>query len=461
MWNLLGVLCGTAALAWLLFVRRSSACKILSASRWMVFSWGILLLVHCFSPITFYSLSVSWRVWIYSAAWVGTFAFADNVKFTFGITADSEIVPQKTVGYSTTSVRVCTLLAVLGGILLVYVNRDTLIASNANSVVAELRNSQLGGDDSSLLKTVATLLACGGLPVALLELCHAIRNQANISVRAGLGLLSYLVVTMSIGGRPGFVLATLSVFIAALSSVLLTGSGFAKFRKILVAGCLLAVISIGYIMFVVSTRTIGFTGGMDNKIELVNGLIATDLDPTFRESLRPLGSIGDTVIESFYYFGTQFEGLDYSLRHFGGPFGSGFTELPYLTRRVESTLGVAIIDPVFEAHNHMYEEINIFPHFFETAAESTYLDFGAVLSLPVVFLCGTLCRKARIRALHSGEATDIALQAILCSGAAWTIIISPFEEESWAFPLIWFLCIYAAVRILAIFSQHKRAPSEA
>ena len=89
----------------------------------------------------------------------------------------------------------------------------------------------------------------------------------------------------------------------------------------------------------------------------------------------------------------------------------------------------------------MFEKIGIFPHFFATAAQNTSLDFGPYLSIPFVFLCGALSQRARRRALLQKGPLQIAMQGLICTGAAWTIIFSPLLEQSWSFPLIWVIAI--------------------
>jgi hypothetical protein len=443
--NLLIVLVGTGVLMWVFLLQRPSPSKMLTASRWMLLAWGMLLLVHLTSPITFIVLHVSTSTWIYMGIWVAAFCLADNIGFKFRSTPRAVSVRRSPTEISSNAMRICATIAFIGACLLVFSHREAL-DSDAASLTAALRNTQLG-DDSGLLKTVATILACLGLPVALIEICRSVRDQTNVPIRAGVGLISYLSVTFISGGRPGFVMATVSVLIAMVSSVYLSGLGFAKFRKTILIGGAVATVSAGYIMFVVSTRSVGYKGDMDNKIRAVNLLFRSDLDPTFRESVRPMGIIGDTVIESYYYLGTQFPGLDYVLHNYKGPFGGGLTQVPYLTRRIESLFGVRILDPIDTAHNHILEKIGVFPHYFETGAEDTILDFGVFLSIPFVFFCGALSRRARIAALQSRSPVLIALQALICCGAAWTIIFSPFDEQSWSFPLLWFIGIRTFISV--------------
>ena len=441
MQNVLEVFIVTCIAAGLLFVRHPSAGKMLSASRWMLLSWSILLAVHCFSPITFIVMPVTWRTWLYAGFWVGTFILADNVRFSFFARSESVEQPRSGEICSRRSMRAYAALAVSGALLLIYTHRQAASSADSESVMSQLRDTQLEGDGMGMLGTVATVLACCGLVVALVETCRAVRDQRGIPLRAWFSLAAYLAVTILTGGRPGFVLGTLSLCIVAIASIQLSGLGFARFRKTLLAGGVVALASTGYIVFVVSTRTVGFAGDMDTKIALVNSLLGSSLDPQFRESLRPHGVIGDTVIESFYYLGPQFEGLDYGMQHYDGPHGGGLTEFPYLTRRIENLSGTKILDPINEAYNQMFEKIGIFPHFFATAAQNTSLDFGPFLSIPFVFVCGVLSRRTRLRALQQKAPMQIAMQGLICTGAAWTIIFSPLDEQSWSFPLIWVIVI--------------------
>jgi len=457
MWNVLGVLCGTVILAWALFIRRPSARKILSASRWMLLSWGVLFLVHCLSPITFYVLSVSWRAWAFSAVWVGTFVLADNIHFTFYTRPKPVPVAQQAVECSVRSMRVCAAFAVAGALLLAYTHRTAYTSDNSISLITQLRNAQVSGQDSGLLNTIASALACGGLPVTLIEVCRAVVKRSTIPLRGGFSLIAYLAVTIITGGRPGFILGTLSIIVALSASIYCSGLKFARFRKILVAGCLITVTSICGMIYVTSSRTSGFTGDTDRKIELLNRLLATDIDPGFRDSLRPFGVFGDSVIEMFYCLGTQFASIDSTLRYYQGPYGFGLVDLPFLTRRLESISGIVLAEPLNDANNRMFEKIGVWPHFFTSAAALTVEDFGVVLSIPFVFLCGVLSWQARFRALQSQTPFSIALQALICSGAAWTIIMSPSDEQTWAFPLMWFILIYVVHRITAFFQEPLRS----
>jgi hypothetical protein len=465
MWNLLAVLSGSIILAWLLFLRRPGAEKVLSASRWMLLAWGFLTLVHFASPIHYQTLRLSLSTWLYCGLWVGCFVLADNVRFTFGAKSMPMRSSAQCAKCPERMMQVLVLVAVVGAVLLIHIRMQTVASSDLASLLSDLRDTQIGGSDSGLAKTVATVLACLGLVVALIDTSNAVRTQCRPPLRAGIALLAYFAVTVSTGGRPGIVLGTVSLFVTVIASVYLAELGFAKFRALLVIGAVVVVTAFGYMMVVVSTRTNGWTGGMDNKVTVMNMMWASELEPGFRESLQRVGVVGDTVVESFYYISPQLYGLDHALHNYLGPFGMGGAQFPVIARRVESLFGIEILDPLNESDTRIFDRVGVSPHFFRTAVHTTFVDFGALLSVPFVFVCGVLTRRARLRALQSRAPFYVAFQALICCGVAWTIIYSPFAEQSWSFPLMWFVFIEVLIEgvypLLAFLSMPVRSAHDA
>ena len=438
MGNFIAVICGSGILIWVLFVRRPSARKILSASRWMLFTWGLLALVHAASPIRYLTFKLSLSTWLYCGVWIGTFLLGDNVRFSF-FSDNSSSKPRSFEEPSSSTIGVICVLALVGMIMLAYQSRAAV--NDDEALLAALRNTQLEGTDDGMFKTLATILACSGLVVALTDTSAAILRRSRPPLRALLGLISYLSVTFFTAGRPGVVLGALSVFTAVLASGYLTGAGRRAMRLVIITGVLIFAIGGAYIAAVVSTRTSGWAGGMDNKIDVMNLMEGSDLKPEFRDSLRPAGVLGDTIIESFYYLSPQLYGLEYADDHYHGPLGWGAMEFPYIARRIESISSSRIFEEIIDADARTYEDVGVSPHFFQTAVRTTNLDFGRILGLCFVFLCGVLSRRSRSRALETHSPFAIGCQALLCSGAAWTIIFSPFSEQSWSFPLLWFITI--------------------
>ena len=136
----------------------------------------------------------------------------------------------------------------------------------------------------------------------------------------------------------------------------------------------------------------------------------------------------------------------------------GGLEFAVFARRVENLFGIQILDPADKSDEAMFARVGFNPHFFRTAVHSTFTDFGLVMGILFVFLCGALSRRARIRALQSKEPFSIALQALICSGATFTVISSPFEEGTFFFPLLWFIAIlivYEAVHHSGVIVLHQ------
>jgi len=439
--NLLIVIAGTFLSAWLLFLRGPSAGKTLNASRWMLFAWSMLVLVHISSPIRYLSLKLSLSTWMYCGLWIGTFIVADNVRFSI-FPNKLSTGPRERREMPSRAIGTICVMAVAGMIVLAYQSRS--VASGDEGLLAAFRDAQLAqleGGEGDLLKTIATVLACGGLVVALTDTSRAMLRGSRIPLRALIGFASYLSVTVFTAGRPGIVLGALSVFTAIVSSGFLGGSGKRNLKRVVVTGIVLFAVGGAYIAAVVSTRTTGWTGGMENKIDLMNEMGNSELSSRFRESLRPAGVLGDTVIESFYYLSPQLYGLQRSLNHYRGPMGWGAIEFAYIDRRIEAISNVRRFENVIDADAQSFEDVEVSPHFFQTAVQTTNLDFGRVLGLCFVFLCGVLSRRSRTRALDTHSPFAIGRQALICSGAAWSIIFSPFAEQSWSFPLLWFITI--------------------
>jgi hypothetical protein len=442
MWNFIAVVSGTIGLAGVLFYYRPAARKILSASRWMLLTWGFLLLVHFTSPVIYHNFNISFSTWLYCGLWLATFVVADNVRFTLWSKADTERAPLRSVLYSIRTMRVLATLSIAGGILLVYTRLNTLSGFDITSVLYDLRVTQVATEDIGLAKTLSTVLASLGLIVGLVEISNAVRTRTRIPIRGGLSLLAYLIVPISAGGRSGFVLATISLIVAVCASIYLSGLGFAKFRALLIVSALMIVAALGYIMLVVSSRGASDGGSMDTQVAFMNRWWNCELRPGFTDSVRPFGVLGDTITDSFYYLSPQFYGLDFILHQYHGPFTMGGLEFAVFARRVENLFGIQILDPADKSDEAMFAKAGFNPHFFRTAVHATFVDFGLVLSIPFVFLCGALSRRARIRALQSKEPFSIALQALICSGATFTVISSPFGEGTFLFPLLWFIAIF-------------------
>lgn len=452
--NLIGVVGGTTVLAWALFLSHPNAKKTLSASRWMILAWGALFLVHVFSPITYLVYELSPKTIIYALLWIGLFVLGDIVGANrYGSLSKRQKLQVLVWWQRLPKRRLVTAVAfisILGAMYLL------LSVRNLSSLtdLAQLRQLQVTGEQSGLGKTVATFLASGGLVAFGIELSSAILLDRRIRPVAWIALLAYFAIYYLSAGRSGMVLGGLMIMAVMFGSLQIRRGHYRFTRHLFAAFGILLLLIFAYIAFVVTTRASGWAGTMDNKIMYLNVLQQSELDSSFRESLRPLGSAGDAVIEMFYYLSPQLYGFEHGIEQYKGALGLGAVQFPYITRRVEHLFGVAILHPIIEADQIAFERFDLAPNFFRTALHTTFLDFGLVGGLVFSTINGFLAGRVRRTTLRLRSPLWITLQGLICAGAAWTVIFSPYVEQGWAFPLILILTTIFLCRLNVISTCH-------
>lgn len=440
--NFLGVFLGTGALAWILFVRRPSAHKTLSASRWMLLAWGGLGLVHWLSPIEYLAYRLSTGTVLYCLLWIGFFVLGDRLGFKLRL--KRRCIPMLRPTTTTRRRRrftcVLTMVAVAGMIYLGSMAWRTVISGGV-SWFAGIRQAQLEAVGAGLVKTVAIILACGGLVAFAVDLSSSILSNRKVRWLSGLGLLAYLSVYLTTGGRLGLILGGVSLLAVMMASLQFLRTRYQWLKPMLFLIALGILLGGIYSASVAIGRTLGWSGTIDNKIAFLNLTYQSRLDEEFRESLRPFGVAGDLTIELFYYLSPQLYGLEHGLTYYRGNLGWGAVQFPYITRRIEQVFNVNLLQRIVDEDRIAFIQRGLAPNFFRTAVQTTSLDFGPVLALPFVGLCGFLAGRSHTRGMRTRSPYALALQGLVCAGATFTIIYSPFVEPGWAFPVLWLLVL--------------------
>lgn len=462
MLNFLAVVVGLMILAWWLLIRKPKPEKTLAAWRWMVCAWGLLLLVHLFSPVQYLLYQLSISTVLYCALWVGVFVSGDELGYRFSrsrLPSGSQttaFASTASTAYTYRAPRNLTVLSLIGLVILgISVGVDSVFLNGLD--IAALRSAQLIGANEGIVKTVATFLASVGLVAFTVDLGFALLTNSNFHRFSFLGFGAYLGIYILLGGRSGWILGGGCFLVIVVASRQFLRQHYKQAKRLIALLLLVVLVGASYVAFVVTARTQGWYGSMDDKITYQNILNQSFLDEDFRESLRPFGPVGDAIIEVFYYLSPQLYGLEYSLQYYQGNWGWGVIQFPYFARRIEQILDVYWTQDVTDADQAPFEQLGLASNFFRTAVHSTFLDFGPVLSLLFVLGCGFLAGRTRSSAIHNPTPVSIALQALICSGAAWTIIFSPFMELGWAFPLIWFLVLKIIMKRPQLVDQGSRS----
>jgi hypothetical protein len=449
MFNFIGVVICVLAMAWLLLVHRPRAEKTLAAWRWMVLSWVLLFSVLLFNPIKYLSYRLSAGTVVYCLLWIGCFALGDNMGYlSYRRCAESSADSQRLVLLDLNRNRlfVLTLLSVIGLIAL-GMKTDFCSVIRNGAGLAQLRANQVLGVNEGLLKTVATLLASVGLVAFLMYISSAILSDKRIRWVYSTGLVAYMSIYFMTGGRSGLVITGIASVVALVASLQLLKMRYRHLNFIIVVMALVVILGYGYFARVVTTRTFGWEGAMDDKITVMNNMFQSRLDERFRESLRSLGFFGDAITEGFYYLSPQLYGLEYGFSNYSGKHGWGAVQFAFITRRVEALFHISVFEGIINEYRWSFEKSGLAANFFRTAVDTTFLDFGLILGLPFIWACGFLAGRLRGRALHVRSPYAIAFQALICAGAAWTIIYSPFGEiGGWSLPLLWFIALGFAMK---------------
>lgn len=448
------VLGGSALLVYALFVRARQPDAILSSWRWMLSTWGLLTLFGLTSPVSYDRMSTDpWTV-VYLVLWVASYVLGDVWAYRRA-TARHPLAPPERPGPVPAApdaqeaqpgaaepllFHLLIALSVVGAAGFGYLMLSSVGADDSVGLLAELRDLQVAGEVSSPGATVLQLMAFSGLPVALILIANAIRRGLPVPLLVWLGIMSSASVYMTTAGRQGLVITSFACIATVVSSFALGKAPYAHRRSLFapLAGVLL--IFAGYFVYNVATRGT-VDGDMDIKLEMIERVYGAYVDPGFRESVRPLGSLGDTACELYLYLGTQLPGLSALLREYrvGLDFGIGL--VPYFTRRLESLLGLNLLDPIYNGQKDVFLNMGMPGNFFLTAAGSTFESFGTWGGLLVVWAAGAVAGWHRRRVQRAPTGQGLAVQAMLCAGAAFTIIFSPTIEAGWAFPMLWLLVI--------------------
>ncbi len=440
--NIIIVFVVLIVLVWLLFVRGEGKCKLLSPLRWLLVAWGVLVCVTFATPISFNTYKLTWEALGYATLWVAAFAYGERL----GEKA-KHFLPKAYQGLSPFMDHGLIGLAGIGCIILIIGNWSTLQEVIANPFAIAMRREYFAQEGSSLVTTIGTFLAMGGVIPALREIASAILRNRPVRALSYIGIGEYLLVYILGAGRQGF--ALLAVAVLALCSACLSLRGFRyKHWKVgALCGSLIVLAAVGYNIFIITYRSTGMTGSVEWKMDYQNGLYDATLDPDFRDFALNTGAFGAASTEAFYYLSPQLYGLGYTLENYRGQYSWGALQFPYFARRIEQLTKQSITMGISDRYDDLYNSGGLFWHFFRTAAEDCFMDFGMFGGIIFTLICGIFAGRSYGAASKYLTAELIAEVSYICAGSAFTVNFSPFCELGFAFPVMW-ICIRRIIESL-------------
>lgn len=266
--NFLAVIVGLMILVGLLLIRKPKSEKTLAAWRWMVCAWGLLMLVHLFSPIQYQAFSLSISTILYCALWVGVFVVGDELGYRSS--GSLSLPSRQTMVFTSTAytyrlTKNLTVLSLIGlAILGISVGAGSIFSGGLD--LATLREAQLTGANEGIVKTIATFLTTVGLVAFTLDLGHALLTNSGFRKFSLMGFGAYLCIYILVGGRSGWILGGGSILVIFVASRQFLRRRYTHNKQLVALLLLVALAGSSYIALVVTTRTQGWYGNMDDKI---------------------------------------------------------------------------------------------------------------------------------------------------------------------------------------------------
>ena len=458
MTNLLIVLTVTLLLIYFLFIRSWRKLVVLSAWRWIVLMWGLLGIVNLTSPVVIARLPITATAVVYLMAWVALFVFGDLMGMRLARPRSNPGDAPSGPDYSAQGrvAKALLLISLVGAVGFAYVFLAGGGDSSGLEVMAELRDLQVGSD-SSLAKTVFTFMAFAGLPASLLLISKAIATGTEVPILAWVAALSGVSKYILTSGRQGIVITGIVLLVTIVGGLQLREKAYKPIRSLVAPMVAVLVAFVVYFSLIVGHRS-NIGGTIDNKLAFVENVFDIRVDPGFRESMRPLGPGGDMAIELYSYLSTQVPGFSLMLSSYQGPVHFGIGLVPFIARRLESLAEVKILDPIEDATKVVFLEKGMPANFYRSAANSTFLAYRGFGGLVCILFCGFLAGRTRKSLMLDPTPLKLALQCMICAGAAFTIVYSPSEEEGWIFPMVWLLLLAFLYSVRSKQEKRKKPP---
>jgi len=394
--------------------------------------WIMLFAVTIATPIHFFSYRLRGTTILFCVLWVGVFVLGNvlgNITFPRSRVYKRRRAP---IG----RMRLLSFVGFFGMAWLIYNNRYFLSKTVDDPYAVAIQRFEYSSG-SNIWNTLAIFVALVGAIIACREIVGAVIEKRTVRIAAYLGMADYLVVYVVGAGRQGFLLLGIAISVSLFASLQFVRFDYPPWRKLLFPLLLMALLAIGYNSFIITFRSTGFTGNMVVKMQKQDILYDSAVSGEFKGFVETTGVFGSLIAESFYYFSPQLYGLDYTLHGFKGENALGAYEFPYIYRRLDDMFGENSVDTASGNLDELYENRGLFHHFFRTAVEDVYIDFGLIPGLAFVLVCGLGCGLAHRAAVEQFTPENVCLVALLCAGSFFTIIFSPFSENGFAFPLIW------------------------
>lgn len=408
--------------------------RIYSPIVWFLIGWFFSFGLYLFSGISYYyrlSIEAGAYYWGICLAVVIGFRFSRRYRVVFGQKKCINLIP-KIDSITRSSYRLYCGVVILGSLLVVFdIMRLNVISFNLHS------NLNISG-----LGNIGILMSSLGLILWLYECVYAIKNNVRFKLIAIICTIAYLIPALITSGRQ-------SILIMAVSSFVVLFYCFSqwpcyKYKIYIYNIIVLAVLGLLlYTTLISESRTV-----VSNKIDLFNFMYKSSVSEETINILDKMGPFRTIIMEILFYYSHELSMFEVLFSNYDGPMFWGMSQLLLISRNIPAGSGKTISDVLWSYYDKVSDQAGVYAHVWRSAAGNCFVDFGIVgglmFALIVGYLVGSFYKRSR---LNNSAYSTVGL-ALLCAGMLFAMQFSPICEAYWIYPMIWWIFLPFAERML-------------
>lgn len=384
---------------------------------WLFFAYTIIIGLYLCAGIL-YGNQISSEVWFYIIGmfllFILFFRLGEKIKFNGGNknTIDERI-----------NLKPYTLIGLTGSVLWVF----DLFRLNKITLGMRINNFSI-----SFIGTIGFTLLTISLITWLFEFSYAIEDNRLPRLSGIISTILYLMVSVLTAGRQNiliWVITTMIIFFYGIKK-----KSYKYTKKILVVMVILIIAIAFYQVLIAETRS--GVSGLDRKVTLYEYMYNSDTSEETVEFCEKFGIFDSSGIEMLYYYSHEIPMFAMFYENYNAEPLYGAYEFSYIARRLPGflELDTSYIWGDIEQFSTRY---SVYDHVWRTCLGSFIIDFGRIGTGFFVAVLGFLTGYA-YKLWRSKENTfRLVKQAVICTGIAFSIQYSPFQEQGWAYALYW------------------------
>ena len=417
---------------------------IISDTFWVIVPWTLCLFMYYFSGID-YPIKLEWYMLLYIVLFWLCYFLGKNIvqkiltkKYGENKKRNTITIKKEQPKFNFLPLFFVSLVAVI--IYVVY-----FLAIN-NIVLGQTRNF-----NANAFTTFLLIISSSSLIIWLYELSYALLYDKKISWYAFISAIIFNVPGLITSGRDALIIFIIATFITLiycgnLSVKVLKKKGhtYSKTKKVL---CLAMGVVLFYLIFLTSNRY------GHSAIKQFMWASGCSFPPYLEFIYYNLGGLGKLILNTVFYYSSQFSKLALVFDHYSGPYLGGLYQLHYVSRLLPESWGLNYT-LVNEGVIRAVEEVSIvgMKPLWDTMIGYFIFDFGKILAPVMSFFLGVVVGFAKYLIKLNKSIFNIIVYVLIALGAFISVQFSPFFDYYYIFPF----AVLVAIMIYIKYEERKK-----